>query len=159
MKTIPLEIPEEHAEAVFKALKAQFEPENVNPEKWENIKTFEDACKVVKPSLAQMTVLSLNDPDKDVLACQAVMKLTIVSRAMNKLANDGKEWKPDWSDSSEYKYYPWLKYKAGSGFSDYDYVCDRTYTDVGSRLCFKTRAMAEHSAKHFKQLYNEFFTL
>ena len=153
-------IPKKEGEALLKILQEQLNPENQKPEKWQDIKTFEDACKVVEPNASQLTVLEqIPIADKDVLAVQAVMKLTIVSRAMNKLANDGKEWKPDWTNTSEYKYYPWLKYKSGSGFSGYDYGCDGTDAGVGSRLCFKTSDMAEHAAEHFNGLYNDFFTL
>jgi len=129
------------------------------PTQWQDVKTFDDACKVVPLNDSQNALLALSSDDKDVRAAQAVMKLTIVSRAMNKLDNKGTEWNPDWTNWDERKYFPWLKFVAGSGFSYYDFVYVNAYSTVGSRLCFRSGDMARHAATHFADLYNDFFTL
>ena len=68
-------------------------------------------------------------------------------------------WKPDWGNESEAKYYPylrWNKSKSGFGFAGAHYGCDCTYSDVGSRLVFKSRELAEFAGKLFEAIYNEY---
>jgi hypothetical protein len=142
---------------------------STNPQTWEDIKTFEDVFKVkfqsgpnvlpIEVTENEQIILNYNGQEKNMLAVVAFLKLSLISRAMNCLANDGQIWQPDWSNTDEYKFYPWLKYVAGSGFSDRGYLCDSAGTGVGSRLCFKTSEMARHAAVHFKDLYNDLFTL
>lgn len=129
------------------------------PTKWEDIKTFEHACAVCAPSEDEQYILNHPGQSKAAKASIAHTKLSIVSRAMNSLNNGEEMWVPDWSNSNQYKYYPWLKYAAGSGFSDYDYGYVIADTGVGSRLCFMTSDMARHAAVQFEELYNDLFTL
>ena len=72
--------------------------------------------------------------------------------------NEG--WMPDWNDSNQTKYYPWfdMRGSSGSGFScdDCDGWC--SFSDVGSRLCFKSRELAEYAGKQFENIYKQFFT-
>lgn len=122
------------------------------------VKTFEDACKALAidpKALPQVSML----PAAQQKAIVAHYKLVIIAQALN----DG--WQPNWSDSSEYKYFPWFKVNAtaktpsGSGLSFG--VCGTwiTATDVGSRLCFKTRELAEYAGKKFKALYEQYFLI
>ncbi len=129
------------------------------PTKWEQITTIEHACMVVPPSEDKQVLLAYKGTDKDMIAAQAFLKLCIVSRAMNKLNNDGEVWEPDWTDVNEYKYYAFPRYVAGSGFSDFGYGYDDADACVGSRLCFMSRDMVAHAFENFKQLYNDLFTL
>jgi hypothetical protein len=74
--------------------------------------------------------------------------------------NEG--WLPDWTNSNEYKYFPWfvMGSSSGVGFS-YD-VCAtwRTSSYVGSRLCFKSSDLAKHAGKLFEQeIYKPLFTI
>ena len=74
--------------------------------------------------------------------------------------NEG--WKPDWNNSSEYKYYPWfdMRSSASGGFSFDDYDIWFTRSGVGSRLCFKSADLAKHAGKLFEQeIYKPLFTL
>lgn len=71
-----------------------------------------------------------------------------------KVLNEG--WVPDWKDTNQYKYYPWFEVKSGSGLAFSDYVYWLTLTDVGSRLCFKSRELAEYAGKQFIDIYNKF---
>jgi hypothetical protein len=76
-----------------------------------------------------------------------------------KTFNEG--WTPDWSNGNEYKYYPWfvIGSPAGVGFSYHG--CDGWTTDscVGSRLCFKSSALAKHVGNLFLNIYQDFLTL
>ena len=113
-----------------------------------NIKTFEDACNALGISAASVPDLSAFPEDHSV-SIGAFYKLRIIAQALN----DG--WQPNWDKGSEYKWVPWF-IMSGSGLSFY--VADYWYTntDVGSRLCFKSRELAEYAATQFIDLYKEY---
>jgi hypothetical protein len=82
--------------------------------------------------------------------------LVIIAKAIN------GDWVPDWTDSSQWKYYPWFEMgsSSGVGFSYHDYVAWRTYSTVGSRLCFKSSDLAKHAGQLFEQeIYKPLFTI
>ena len=76
-----------------------------------------------------------------------------------KAFNEG--WTPDWTNGSEYKYYPWFKMgsPSGGGFSYGDYVNWASHSLVGSRLCFKSSELAKYAGTQFEDIYKEFLTL
>ncbi len=121
----------------------------------EKIKTFEDACKAL--NLNPETVL----PDFSVFpeihqtALIAHAKLIIITQALN------ENKYPNWSDSDEYKYYPWfdMRKSASGGFSYDVCVIWGTTSNVGSRLCFKSRELAEYAGTQFKDLYEDYFVI
>ena len=84
------------------------------------------------------------------LASQAHLKIQIIAKALN------EGWYPNWNDTNEYKYYPWFKASPGVGFSFSDYDFALTRSTVGSRLCFKSRDLAEYAGKQFIDIYNQF---
>lgn len=69
--------------------------------------------------------------------------------------NEG--WVPDWNDSDQYKYFPWF-YMGGSAGFRFN-VCDSWDSYVGSRLCFKSRELAEHAGRHFTEVYKQFMII
>jgi hypothetical protein len=74
-----------------------------------------------------------------------------------KVINEG--WKPDWSNTSQAKYYPWfnvLPSGSGFGFSNAHYSYVLSCTGVGSRLCFESSEKCEYVAKQFTSLYEDF---
>jgi hypothetical protein len=117
------------------------------------IKTFQDACKSL--SLDSKTIIPdfafFAESDRQAMIDHA--KLVIIAKAIN------GDWTPDWSNSNQYKYYPWfvMGSPAGVGFS-YD-GCDRwrTISGVGSRLCFESSEKAKYVAKQFFDLYKSYF--
>jgi hypothetical protein len=115
-------------------------PENII----EAIKTFEDACAIAgeDPNDKKFT-----EGTKDEIAYK---KLKVIVKVLN------EGWYPNWENSDEYKYVPWFEYSSGSGFSDGGYDCWDAASGVGSRLCFKTRELAEYAANQFKGIYNDF---
>ncbi len=86
----------------------------------------------------------------------AYYKLTKIHEAENKLNNN---WKPDYTNSDQYKYYVWHSVKADSkkpsgfafSFADYDYW--RTCTAAGSRLYVGNSETALRIAKKFEKLF------
>lgn len=117
----------------------------------DRVKSFEDACVVLSIHEDQSS-FDLN-LDKDTIAYE---QLKIIAKALN------EGWKPDWTDTNEYKYYPWFymdktKYSP-SGFSLISVYCHFTFSYVGSRLCFKSEELAKYAAAQFIDLYKEYLT-
>ena len=123
------------------------------------IKTFEAACKALKLNPAKVLPTVTTFPVKHRNALVAHAKLIIIAEALN------EGWQPNWNDSSEWKYYPWFEVKAdeknlsGSGLAYYVFAYWLSLTAVGSRLCFKSRELAEYAGKQFKKLYEEYFLI
>jgi len=115
------------------------------------IKTYESACKALKLNPKNLPVVS-KLPKKHKDAIIAHYKLVIIVEALN------EGWEPNWSNYDEYKYHPWFEYKNSGavfgGVGSYYYSAD-----VGSRLVFKSRDLAEYAARHFIKLYNTYLTL
>jgi hypothetical protein len=81
---------------------------------------------------------------------QAHYRLVIIARALN------GNWKPDWTNWDQNKYYPWFAFRGGQFvFHVVRYVF--TSSPLGSRLCFRTRELAEYAGKQFEDLYHEYF--
>lgn len=123
---------------------------------YENIKTWEDACKVrnIDPTkLPDVSMIPVN-LQKYIIA---QYKLAVITEAIN-TDDNGKVWKPNWNDG-KHKYFPWFEveaddeHPAGVGFSNSD--CDgwRASTYVGSRLCFDTSKKVYHIEKYFQELH------
>lgn len=133
------------ADEVLKAFALENFPE-LGANIQDRVTTFDEACKVLGIVFIPPTE---STPDE-----VAYMMLKIIARALN------EGWTPDWSNSSEYKYYPWFKMSSpGSGFSYL--VCDGDYSIsfVGSRLCFKSRELAIYAGKQFTAIYEKMYTI
>lgn len=125
-----------------------------NQDVQDRIKTFDDVLAELGEQDEEVEdLLDYEGSNPDMLGAKAMLKLTMIAKVLN------EGWTPDWSNSSEYKYYPWMKYKAGSGFSYSGYDCAYAFTGVGSRLCFKTRELALYAGKQFEDLYKEYFLM
>ncbi len=121
------------------------------------IKTFQDACNVEELDPEKVLPDFSCYPEQDRKAMTAHAQLVIIARALNRQANGGQEWKPDFADYDQYKYYPWFYLDGASGFRFHDYDDWSTLSHVGSRLCYISRDVAEHAATQFKDLYNDYF--
>lgn len=134
---------------VKKALEALYGAEVFAPAVTDTIKTFEDACKALK--LNVKTVLA-GQTATDIIA---YIKLTIIARALN------AGWVPDWADDNQPKYAPWFEYNPKTKRFSFSDVCHSwsQFSVVGSRLCFRTRELAEYAAKQFVNEYNDFLLL
>lgn len=122
---------------------------------YKTIKTFKDACKKVQvdPATLPDTSMVLEEFKKAIINCY---KLFIIYKAIN------NGWTPEWSDFSQYKYYPWFKVlSSGSGFdfsvSFYDFGI--TDASVGSRLCTDSSEKALYIGKQFGEEFIEFFLI
>ncbi len=118
----------------------------------EKITSFESACEFLglEPAMPQVELM----PEKDRKSIQAYYKLTIIIRALN------EGWEPDWADWDQYKYYNWFYVDRASAAFRFDITYyTSTNTNVGSRLCFKSRALAAYAAKQFEDLYKNYFLI
>lgn len=113
----------------------------------DRIKTVEDAYHELGMSPIDVTTMKANGFTDDEIIYR---NLKIVTMALN------EGWVVDWGNSRQHKYVPYFSYS--SGFAFYDTSCYFSNANVGyaSRLCFKTRALAEYAGKQFVELYRAF---
>ena len=109
----------------------------------ERIKTFEDAC--CELNLKQLRIE--NDTKDEV----AYKKLKIIVRALN------EGWKPDWTNSTQYKYWNYFYINSSGTFSHYSTYFNDSYLYVPSALLLKSKALAEHAAKVCFEEYKAFY--
>lgn len=148
----------------------------------ERVKTFEDACRELgedHPFVLAYQNTNLRDPEvaeenRDILA---YMKLRIIAAALN------EGWEPQFIED-EWRWYPWFtlwteeelseksdEWKAdrhlistgdysgdyaGFAFAYSNYAPSYPGTYVGSRLCFKSEALATYCGKQFISLWADF---
>ena len=91
---------------------------------------------------------------KHIKALIAYNRLCTIAQAWNKA--DGFE--PDFSNTSQYKYFPWFVYdnetaRFVSAYANFTVTCTSAY--LGSWLCFKTRERAMQFGKQFIDLWNQ----
>lgn len=148
----------------------------------ERVKTFEDACRELgadHPFVLAYQNTNLRDPEvaednRDILA---YMKLRIIAAALN------EGWEPQFTED-EWRWYPWFtlwteeelsekseEWKAdrhlistgdysgdcaGFAFSYSSGAPSPASTYIGSRLCFKSEALATYCGKQFISLWADF---
>ena len=104
------------------------------------VTSFETACAELPP---------YEPPEETPRDVVAYGKLKVITEALN------EGWTPDWSDEGQQKWFPWFDFRGGRFV--FDAVSYRyTYSILGSRLCFRTRELAEYAGKQFEDLYNQF---
>jgi hypothetical protein len=123
------------------------------------VTSFEEACeklgydaKAILPDVSMF-------PEEHRAAITSYAKMIIISEAIN------EKHRFDWNDSDEYKWFPWFDMEVDdnnrSGFRFDGALCDYASTDStgGSRLCFRTRAAAEHAGKTFIDYYRDMMVI
>ncbi|WP_407497459.1 hypothetical protein [Elizabethkingia meningoseptica] len=117
----------------------------------ERIKTFADVLNYFG-----INETYFNEQNEDLESDEvAYRKVKLIVKALN------EGWTPDWSDSDQYKYFPWFNMgsSSGAGFSCGDFDLWFTSSNVGSRLCFKNRDLAKYAGQQFESIYKEFMTI
>lgn len=119
----------------------------------DKVKTYEDACNVLGTQPMNEKAMKAAGFREDEIARR---KLETIVEALN------EGWKPNWNDKQQGKYgvWFWIEPKhygasAGLAFAYTHHAPSLTATDVGSRLCFKTRHIAEYAANTFTHLYEQ----
>lgn len=111
-----------------------------------NIKTLADAYKATgMPSVIDLTGAPAELRDY----FQAQYEAIVVTKA---LVGD---WKADWNDGSQRKWFPWFRMSSGVFVFDVT-CCAYSCADAGrtSRLCFPTEEIAEYAGKTFTDIYS-----
>ncbi len=127
---------------------------------YKDLKTFEDACKVEGLDPKKVIPDFSCYPEKYRESMIAHSKCVIIVGAANRLANDGDEWIPDFTNSDEKKYEPWFYLKEGSSGFRYDaFVGWHTSSDVGSHLSFKSPELAIYAGEQFVDVYRKFMII
>ena len=126
-----------------------------------DVKTFEDACKVERLDPKKVVPDFKAFPAKDRKAMIAHAKLVIIASALNKLANKGKKWKPDWNNNQWDKYYAWfwMNGRGSSGFRYNAYGDWNSLSGVGSRLCFISSDVARYAGTQFLKTFKDYFVM
>jgi hypothetical protein len=88
--------------------------------------------------------------DKQLKALSAFNKI----QSLSKVLNEG--WKPDFSNTNEYKWYPYFRKDARSGWVFYSAAYGRYGAAMGSGFYFKTEELAKHAAKYFMDVYLDY---
>lgn len=160
--------------------KEMFRPKNV----MERIKTFEDALNELgdKHPLVLQYRFNFNNEggwtdDMYAREFEAYLKLRIITAALN------EGWTPQFTED-EHRYFPWFwlytkeeivkmdkeerkkivlfggtaNHGAAAGFAFAYANCAPSYTNasVGSRLCFKSSALAKYAGEQFAEIYFAF---
>lgn len=119
------------------------------------IKTFEEACE--KKGYNPETIIPDFSvfPEKHRKALTSHAKLIIITEVLN------GDWKPDWSNGKWDKFFPWFYMNTSSGslFAYFGYDFADSSSGVGSRLCFKSEALARYAGEQFNDLYRDYFLL
>lgn len=95
---------------------------------------------------------------KHINALIALNKLFTIAEAWNKA--DG--FVPDFSNRSQWKYFPWFKWSddtAGFVYAATLATASAASAGIGSLLCFKSESRAMQFGKMYADLYNEVFLL
>lgn len=114
----------------------------------DKIKTFDDVLEYHNITTEQFNKDTQNHLHHE----KSHRKLEMIVSALN------EGWTPDWSDSREYKYYPWFK-MSSSTFRPSGNVNRSTFSDASSRLCFKTQELALYAGKQFTEIYNQYMII
>jgi hypothetical protein len=119
----------------------------------ETVDSYESACEYLN---IDQDFGFYPSNSKHCKAIEAIYKLFIIAEVWNK----ADDFMPDFSNSKQYKYYPWFMYVGAiTGFvpaiAPYTSFC--TNTNIGSRLCFKTSERAEQFGSQFINLWNDFY--
>lgn len=117
---------------------------------FERLQTYEDCC--IELNIDPQGQLPYDKPMNDVeISINAYAKLIVICKAFN------EGWIPNFNDSNELKWYPWFqKNSSAFGFSGTHYDGWCTNAGAGSRLCLKSKTIAEHVGKKFEKIYNEY---
>ena len=121
------------------------------------VQSYEDACQLLGIKATYPKFLQCAKIDRPSMI--AYHKLIIIIRALNLLPN-GKPWVPNF-DNCEYKYGLWWHItsdnKLGAAYTAY--APSAAAVDVGSRLLFRSRSLAEYCAKQFKDLWQDYLII
>jgi len=126
------------------------------------IQSIEDAFNYTGRDIKNLPIVD-HLPEEDREYQIASYKWQVIIAALNKEANAGVKFWPNWNDPNEYKYSPVAIVKAskeqpaGFGFSRTSYVYSCTIAYVGSRLSFLNGERTLYAMKQFPEIFKTLF--
>jgi len=130
---------------------------------YKEIKTVEAAFATQKEiDLSKLPDLSAL-PEKVSRGMLALLKLQVIIHAINNDEPDQPEWKADYNNEDQEKWFPWYigGDSSGSGFRFNGSTYHWTFTSSigGARLALKDEARADHMNEYFSDLYKELYLI
>ena len=150
MKTIKVEIPEGYEAESFDDKTAEVKLRPKGMKRGTDILTIDD--------LLTANGLTQEQFDQQCEGLDPDEKAYRIIKLLAKTLNEG--WIPNWDNSNENKYFPWFYMDGGSsGFRFGGRVIWLSHSSVGSRLCFKSSAMANHAGRNFTEVYKRLMVI
>lgn len=115
-----------------------------------DVKSFDDVLKISKKTLQQILPYQ-NPTTENQIKLNALSKIQLIEEVLN----DG--WKPDWSNTSEYKWHIWFEFKKTTGWVVCGSVFLLSVSDGGVSF-FKNKEISDFVSKTFIKEYKEFLT-
>lgn len=113
-----------------------------------SIKTYKEVCKELK--IKELTLKDFKQFGKDASKMLSFHKIKNLERLFN------GNWKADWNNSSQYKYYPYFTKSSGSGWSVGSVASYCVYWFGGSVGFYLDEKTALHIGNNFKDIYISF---
>lgn len=113
----------------------------------DRVKDFEDAREETgRPGVPNFS----NVPEDLKEYFENTYQMIVITEALN------EGWEPNWNDSNERKWRPYFRMSPSSFAFDRS-GCDYSAASAGggSRLCFKTEALANYAAKQFLHIWKK----
>jgi len=128
------------------------------------ITTVEEAFKRQKDQIDLSKLPDLSSlPDKFSRGMLALLKLHVITEAVNNDEPGVPEFKADYNNKQQKKWAPWYVGgdESGSGFRFHGSVFDWSYSNSsgGARLALKDQERADHMNEHFQDLYKELYLI
>ena len=150
MKTLQIEIPEGFKIDTFDTTTGQIKFAPIPKSIFERIKTLQDAIDELGEQDEEVKFLRLLEPIGKETHVYGRQEAVVIAKALQ------EDCVADFSDSDQRKYTPYYEVSSAGGFVYHDYASWGTDTHVGSRLCFKSRELAEYAGKQFIEIHNKY---
>jgi len=125
---------------------------------YKEIKTFEAALKSQREKMPDLSVI----PKKYRKGIAAFLKLQIIIDAVNNDNPSLPEWKPDYNDINQSKWYPHYVGRATNDGFKFN-GAKKNWIDIvigcGSRLALKDQDRCHHMDEHFRDLYKDLYII
>lgn len=136
-------------DATFKAfLEKNFDKKDLSTKVTDRVKNWEDVCKEL--SITNEVLPYIFPKTKQEISINAFAKIQYISQCLN------EGWTPTWTNSSEYKFYPWFEQKSsrsGFGFSSY---YGYALGGLGFGFYYKSRELSDYAGTQFLTIYKEY---
>ena len=106
----------------------------------DRVRTMKDVLKIAKPDKDEMAIINYSGKSKRLTFAKHVMILSLISEVLN----EGTVL-----TMKDQRYYPYFDVSSGFVFYYTHYDVSHSNATAASRLCFKSRELADHSGRIF----------